>query len=114
VEFGEYVIDAAKREAKEEVGIEIKPLGILSIYENIPLETSHRHFIIFNVIGITTDEIVKIDNAEVSEYMWAPIDKATTMIHNEAYKSVIEEYIKLKQSGEINSWLNKNATMHNL
>ncbi|MDE1833110.1 MAG: NUDIX hydrolase, partial [Candidatus Micrarchaeota archaeon] len=42
IEHGESVFDAARREAKEEVGLSIVPLGVVTVFEDIFPRTSTR------------------------------------------------------------------------
>ena len=69
-ELGEHPTDTARREAREELGVEVRLLGVLGFYLDPYLgELVH----VTSYLAETDDPIV-IDPDEVSEYRWFALD----------------------------------------
>lgn len=76
LEFGETLMDCAKREFKEETGGEVHNLRFASISENIMPD---KHFIYHSYIGYTRiPQQQPIDPNEVLEVIWLPLKTAVT------------------------------------
>jgi nucleoside triphosphatase len=71
IELGEKMEDAARREAKEETGLEISDLKQFAIYESINSDNFHekKHFIFIDFSCRANSEDVKLNN-EAYEYKW--------------------------------------------
>lgn len=55
VEFGESLFQAAKREAKEEVGIGVDDLDLISVSDEMKyIDTNDKHFVVLGVIAKRT------------------------------------------------------------
>ncbi|MFH0936431.1 MAG: NUDIX domain-containing protein [Candidatus Woesearchaeota archaeon] len=100
VEPGEKIEEALLREAKEETGLSVKFVKIISFGELISSKDFHRdaHFIYFDVLGKTNDTKVKLDNNELSEFKWIDPNKALKMNLAESFDDTIKEYINYKKS----------------
>ena len=72
IEYGETIEKAVKREAKEEVGLDISFEKVLFVQELIePKEyIRKKHFISLQCVCAAEDDKVKIDNDEMQEYKW--------------------------------------------
>ncbi|OGY25559.1 MAG: hypothetical protein A2Z11_03860 [Candidatus Woykebacteria bacterium RBG_16_43_9] len=72
VEHGETLIEALKRETKEELGIEIKSIKLLNFGELInPKEFYEpRHFIYIHYLCKIKSGKIKLDNRELVDYEW--------------------------------------------
>lgn len=104
IEFGETAFEAAKREAFEEVGVRVKPLGILAIGEEaIPktFKKGKKHFIYLEMICSAKSKKVKMDGREALEYNWFPIDVALEVAKHVLIKRVLREYIKQSKKGKL-------------
>lgn len=90
VELGETCENALVREIKEEVGLDIKVLELLSIQQVIfPKEfwVSNSHFIFFDYLcNAPGNQTVKVDSDEIQSIIWA--DPA------EALELKIDRYLK--------------------
>lgn len=105
IEFGETVFQTAKREAKEEVGINVRPLGVIAMAEEALPKTfkaGKKHFIYLEMICSATSKKVKIDNREISEYKWCSMNEALMMAKHPLVKRVLREYILQAKKGKFN------------
>lgn len=104
VELGETVLDCARREASEEVGIDVLPEGVLIIAEDIYPEAFHekdRHMVYFEVVCRAKDAKVKIDNNEIQEYGWFGPEEALAVVKEPVLKRTIDKYIRNKKDGKM-------------
>jgi len=69
IDFGESVLDCAKREVKEETGIEIKNLKILGFTEDL-FKQDKKHYITIWVSSEWKSGKVKMGDREFSEVKW--------------------------------------------
>lgn len=103
VEMGETLSQTAKREAFEEVGMKIKPLGVLAIGED-PFPKSFRggkkHFLYVEMICSSKDEKVKMDGIEALDYRWFGIKDALKSVRHPLMKRVLREYLKHAKKGK--------------
>lgn len=101
IEFGENIFSAAKREAMEEVGLNVTPIGVFGINENVPKDPTRKHFILFHIICLTDSAEVKIDNKELVEYVWATPEDSKEILHGGTYNEIISEYSKQLKKGKV-------------
>ena len=101
IEPMETIEEAIRREAEEEVGLKnLTSLGIIYYGELINSKDFIRpaHFIYFDVLFKTDDTNVKLDNIELTNYIWINPKKALEMNLGESYDMVIKAYINFKKS----------------
>src|SRR2546422_4816188 len=72
IEVGETMVDAVKREVKEEVGLDVDLVTMLLIQETIfaPEFYKKKHFIFIDFYCKSKDEQVKLDQKEIHDYVW--------------------------------------------
>lgn len=73
VEYGEKLIDAVKREVKEETGLDVIDISLLRIGESIQSPDymdQTKHFVSINFLCKATGEDVTIDQNEAEGYKW--------------------------------------------
>lgn len=102
IEHGESVFDAARREAKEEVGLDIVPLGVVTVFEDIFPKDFHerdRHFLYFETFCRAAVAKVRMDNDEVSEYKWFSLEDAKRAVTNPTIRKTIATYMAWAKSG---------------
>lgn len=84
INYGENSIDCAKREAREEVHLDLHTLKFLNIKESITKRRNtegtieNRHFIFINYVAKLTNSVQKVvvDNRELQDYAWMDPKKA--------------------------------------
>jgi nucleoside triphosphatase len=94
IETMETIEKAIKREAEEEVGLKnLTSLGIICYGELINSKDFHRpaHFIYFDVLLRTDNTDVRLDNIELSDYLWVMPERALEMELGESYDRAIRE-----------------------
>jgi len=96
IEPGEKIEDAGLREAKEEVGMDLKSSGIISCGEIIDSQDFHRpaHFVYFDILCKTENTEVKIDDDEIREYKWVLPEEALKMDLGSGARAAIKDYLK--------------------
>ncbi|MFA6296779.1 MAG: NUDIX hydrolase [Patescibacteria group bacterium] len=100
LDLGENPIDGAKREAKEETGLDIKITDFLGIYSLVRLDLQKvdgfiRHPIKLIFIGkINGEKIDNIDNEEIAEVKWFSLSEIEKMSKNELRDMDIKDQFK--------------------
>jgi len=96
IEFGETMEETAKREIKEETGLDIFDIEFLMVQECIFSEEFYKkkHFVFLDHIAKTKDIDAVLDGSEGSEYVWTTVDDALKLSLNPYTKNTILEYKK--------------------
>jgi len=78
VEVGEKLVDALKREIKEEVGLDVFGVRLLMIQEAIFAREfwKKKHFIFFDYVCRCKRENVRVDGDEIQSFEWVDPRKA--------------------------------------
>lgn len=72
VEYGGTLIDALKRETKEETGLDIKTIKLINVGEMIEPKDFYKphHFIYFHYLCKIRSGTLKLDRRELTDYKW--------------------------------------------
>lgn len=95
IELGEAMIDAVRREVKEETGLDVDHVEFLCFQEVIFDEAfwTRSHFIFFDFV-CTTDSIEVVLNTEAQEYLWIPPSEALELPLDSYTKRAIVAYLE--------------------
>lgn len=103
VEVGESLEDAVRREAKEEIGVEIEVLDLLGVGESLtypPEFKRNAHFVYIDYIAKLKSDCF-IFNDEISDYKWFELDEA---LSNPSVKESCRKGIR-----KLKAWLKQNS-----
>lgn len=72
VDYGETIVEAAVRETKEEVGMNVKFVTVIRYGESINPPTFNRnaHLVFFHCLVESSSDVVNIDKDEIVDYRW--------------------------------------------
>jgi len=103
IELGETMLEALKREIKEETGLEIFDIEYIGYQEFIFDEAfwKNRHFIFFDFACKTDSKDVKLDS-ESEEYVWIALDEVFNLPIEPYTQQTIRDYLA-KRSGNSES-----------
>ncbi|MBB2183396.1 NUDIX hydrolase [Lachnospiraceae bacterium MD1] len=102
IEYGESYVAAGIREAKEEIGIDIEPIGIINVVSN-ELENNISSLVVV-LLAYYKEENPLVPGDDISEAAWFPIDKELPPLAFKADDYIINKYHNsMKEYGEIKS-----------
>jgi nucleoside triphosphatase len=96
IEVGETMKEAAAREVKEEVGLDVEVAEMLLMQEAIfAVEFwKRKHFIFFDFLCKSKDQQVKLDGRELQEYVWEYPGAAFRLNLDSFTKKTLEKYLQ--------------------
>ena len=99
VELGERLEAALKREVKEETGLDIENIQLLSLQESIfnPHYHTRRHFLYIDFSCTTTSTQVTL-NEESQEFAWVALPEALNLALDPYTRALLTEYMNGKTS----------------
>jgi ADP-ribose pyrophosphatase YjhB (NUDIX family) len=101
VDFGENLVDALKREIREEFDKDIKVGQVLTAFDYLnPIKQSHSVEIIYLAEFVDGVDDIKLDPADHSEYVWLAEDE-TSKIFTKMKDENDDEIIAIHQGFEI-------------
>jgi nucleoside triphosphatase len=97
VEVGETLVEALKREIKEEVGLEIRDVRPLMTQEAVfsPEFYKRRHFIFFDFVCRCDDVHVLVDGDEIQDFLWAEPNEALGKTLDSFTRRMVEKFLGL-------------------
>jgi mutator protein MutT len=103
VEFGETVIEAIKRETKEEIGVDLEILDFLGYTDHI-IKGEEQHWVAFNYLAKISNGTPQIlEPHKFDELQWFDLENLPEKT-NQTTKEAVARYKKLK-SQRRDKWL---------
>src|SRR5437899_11251643 len=95
IEVGETMVDAVKREVKEEVGLDVEVVNMLLIQEAIfaPEFYKKKHFIFIDFYCKSKDQQVKLDQDEIQDYIWVYPGAAYNLKLDSFTRKTLDRYL---------------------
>jgi nucleoside triphosphatase len=99
IEVGETFEEALRREVKEETGLDIDNIQLLSLQESIfnPHYHTKRHFLYIDFVCTTTSTQVTL-NEESQEFIWVAVPDALNLPLHPYTRAFLTEYLNGKTS----------------
>jgi len=102
IEVGESMVDAVRREVREEVGLDVEVVEMLLIQEAIfaPEFYKKKHFIFIDFYCKSKDQQVKPDHDEIQDYIWVFPGAAYNLKLDSFTRKTIDRYLE-RNSGSL-------------
>jgi nucleoside triphosphatase len=96
IEIGETMVEAVKREVKEEVGLDVQVGNLLLMQEAIFAAEFYkkRHFIFIDFACRPKDERVKLDQDELQDHIWVYPGAAYNLKLDSFTKKTIDKFME--------------------
>ena len=96
IEVGENMIDAVKREVKEEVGLDVEVVEMLLVQEAIFAAEFYKkkHFIFIDFYCRSGDQQVKLDQKEIQDYIWVYPGAAYNLKLDSFTRKTLDRYLE--------------------
>src|SRR5437879_11122049 len=96
IEVGESMVDAVRREVKEEVGLDVEVVEMLLVQEAIfaPEFYKKKHFIFIDFYCKSKDQQVKLDQNEIQDYIWVYPGAAYNLKLDSFTRKTLDRYLK--------------------
>lgn len=100
IEVGETMIEAVKREVKEEVGLDVEVGKMLLIQEAIFAAEFYKkkHFIFIDFACRAKDDQVKLDQTEIQDYVWVYPGAAYNLKLDSFTRKTIDQFMNTSHS----------------
>lgn len=101
VELGETLVEAIKREIKEEVSIDVEIGGLVGVYERIIPDAVKRikyHYVLIDYWGATISGQARA-RSDISEVQWVFLDDLDSLGLGDEVRETILKAIKLRGHG---------------
>ncbi len=96
IEVGESMIDAVRREVKEEVGLDVEVVEMLLVQEAIfaPEFYKKKHFIFIDFYCKSKEQQVKLDQDEIQDYIWVFPGAAYNLKLDSFTRKTLDRYLE--------------------
>lgn len=104
VEYGEPLLECAKREVKEETGLEVNNLEFAKIEEAIFSKEfdEDRHFVFINYFAEVDDNSSPKPNYEITKFIWIEPKAALKLDLNESTRDMVFKFLETMSYGITN------------
>jgi ADP-ribose pyrophosphatase YjhB (NUDIX family) len=92
IELGEAIFEAAKREVREETGLDITPLKLLTTVDAIHRDAQGRvafHYVLIDLLATASDSQVPVANDDIDAVRWATLEEAAELLPWQATRDVV-------------------------
>ncbi len=95
IEVGETMVEAVRREVKEETGLDVEVKEMLLMQEAIfaPEFYKRKHFIFFDFLCRSKDQRVKLDHEELQDYVWVYPGAAYNLKLDSFTRKTLDKYL---------------------
>ena len=96
IEVGESMIDAVRREVKEEVGLDVEVVEMLLVQEAIFAAEFYKkkHFIFIDFYCRSGYQQVKLDQKEIQDYIWVYPGAAYNLKLDSFTRKTLDKYLE--------------------
>ena len=91
IEYGEDILYSAKREVKEETGLDVKLIGTTGVYNFI--SSTNSQIILFHFIGVITGGSLSLEEDEISDSKWIKVSDLVTFDNNDLREPIVIKQI---------------------
>lgn len=97
IEYGEDILCSARREVKEETGLDVKLIGTTGVYNFI--SSKNNQVILFHFIGEVTGGSINLEEEEISDSKWIKVNDLVNFENEglrepEVLKQIIDNLLK--------------------
>ena len=97
IEYGEDILYSARREVKEETGLDVKLIAAAGVYNFI--SRTKNQVILFHFIGEVTGGSIKLEEDEISDCKWIKVSDLVTFENEDlrepnVIKQIIDNLLK--------------------
>jgi len=100
LETGEKLIEAGRREVREELGVELDVEGLFHISEELIRDEAGKtrfHFILVDFLAMLAPQDAKVTlNDESESFMWFAPEEAASLETTENTRGIVQKYLKEK------------------
>ena len=96
IEVGESMVEAVKREVKEEVGLDVEVVEMLLVQEAIfePEFYKRKHFIFIDFYCKAGEQQVRLDHEEIQDYIWVYPGAAYNLKLDSFTRKTLDRYLE--------------------
>ncbi|MBT2636583.1 NUDIX hydrolase [Bacillus sp. ISL-39] len=91
IEYGEDILYSAKREVKEETGLDVKLIGTTGVYNFI--SSTNSQIILFHFIGVITGGALYLEEDEISDSKWIKVSDFVTFDNKDLREPIVIKQI---------------------
>jgi ADP-ribose pyrophosphatase YjhB (NUDIX family) len=101
VELGEKVEDAAKREVKEETGLDVEIEEVIGVFDNIIRDEEGKiryHYILIDFIARVVGGSLKLSADELSAARWVNLEEAAQYPTTQSFRLLLRKLLSRREA----------------